>query len=512
MIGPSLADLKKGYEDAVAYVHYLDEHGLLARQEDVSQFWSDILGERRSYPSFNEMLVMRRGFTYPMAERRRVEDVEAEREYAHAAYGVVSASLSTSYLRELQESPLGCPATFDFDGRPLSASAIVNALTAWRILECCREAGLEGRPLRVLEIGAGYGQVATQLLERLDIGSYVVCDLAENLFLSAFYLQGNYGDRSVAFLGEGADGADAQLVFLVPSLLESMSGPFDLVVNSYSFQEMTRRSVEEYFAFVERTLAPDGLFFSLNAHGKSEIARASEYPVSRFSLHGMRPVRRFPFQLFATNPYELVMRPRVEPATGEDRRLLGTQLDALASVLQLGLHDEVLELCRRFAADALDEAEASWLEGVHSLLEAGDYDRKRDSVERMRRAGVADAVTDYLAGTVEFAAGRPEAEVLLARALPGLARSHASVRARLLLAALAFEADADDRGERLVGDAIQAAPHLAAELREWARRRDSLASRTADELRLRLPRPPAAPASVFGKIRRRLRMPAGARP
>src|SRR5207249_2955923 len=120
-------------------------------------------------------------------------------------------------------------------------------------------------------IGAGFGQAARQLIERLDIRTYAVCDLPENLFLSAFYLQGLFPERRAAFVDGQDDGAGAELAFVVPRLLHHLAGPFDLVLNAYSFQEMNRASVEEYFAFAAAALEPDGLLYSLNAHGKAEI-------------------------------------------------------------------------------------------------------------------------------------------------------------------------------------------------------------------------------------------------
>jgi SAM-dependent methyltransferase len=263
----------------------VDEIEGTASSHDLSEFWREHFADRRQdgYPSFEEMLVLRRGFTLGLGDRP--EDHEGERGYAEAAWAVVSPSMPDAWFDRFEESPLGSPFTFDLGGRRLSGGAVVNGLTASRIGARCEDAGLGVRPLRVLEIGAGYGQVAHQLIQALEIESYSICDLPENLLLSAFYLQGTFSERGGELIGPGdTPTPGAGLVFTVPPFLERLEGPFDLIVNSYSFQEMNRESVDEYFDHARRNLADDGVFYSLNAHGKAGIERPSQYPVEQFRL------------------------------------------------------------------------------------------------------------------------------------------------------------------------------------------------------------------------------------
>jgi putative sugar O-methyltransferase len=247
----SLANLKNVYDRCAEYISYLNESAWVSRPEDVSEFWAEIFRERKNYPEFNDMLVMRRGATCPLADRgaEAASDRESEFRHAQAAYFVTSKSVPDSYFQELEESALGCPVGFDFQGRMLSAGAITNALTSYRIIEWCKSTGLVNRPLRILEIGAGYGQVAYQLFQQVKIACYTICDLPENLFLSAFYLQANLPSKKANFVRESgiSKHEQAELVFVVPPFLKKLPGPFDLVINSYSFQEMNRASVDEYF-------------------------------------------------------------------------------------------------------------------------------------------------------------------------------------------------------------------------------------------------------------------------
>jgi putative sugar O-methyltransferase len=478
MTAASLADLHAAYErgtrfaDAVAARPDMSEH--------VSDFWSDILGDerRRNYPSFDEMLVMRRGFTYPIADRGRSEDLEADRAYAEAAWNVVGQTVERDYFDRWQESAIGAPHSYSLDGLRLTPGGIVNALTSSRIVRHCRAAGLDRRPLRVLEIGAGYGQVAHQLLQQLDVETYAVCDLPENAFLSAFYLQANWPERSVALVDDDHARTDAALVFTVPPMLERLQGPWDLVLNSYSFQEMTRESVDSYLAHAAATLAEDGLLYSLNSHGKAGtgIQRPADYIASGLSIATIAPVRRFPWQMFATVPYELVMRPGREPG-----RVL--RVEGVARAMQLGLHDEL---------EGLEE------ERLDPLAAFAD-----DGLPVGERAAAADRVGGplgaYLRGTLAHASGDDdEAGAALERAVPELPGTHAEVRARVSLAALGRPGD--------LPRAVSLAPHLEGEIRRYAAEPDTLRAVLASQLGVPVEeRPRPAGRSRLAALGRRLR-------
>src|SRR3954451_9476308 len=126
----SLRELRLIYDRCSEYAAHVAEHASL--DEHLSPFWREILAERRNLPSFDEMLVMRRGFTWPIADRAKVEDLEAERAYAEAAWRVVSGDVPRAYFDAWEEPAVGAPVSWSFDGRQLTAGGIVNALTSQR--------------------------------------------------------------------------------------------------------------------------------------------------------------------------------------------------------------------------------------------------------------------------------------------------------------------------------------------------------------------------------------------
>jgi putative sugar O-methyltransferase len=468
----SLETLHDAYARCTVFADRIVARGDLGTH--VSEFWAEILGgDRRSnYPTFDEMLVMRRGFTYPIADRGKSEDREADRAYAEAAWQVVGQTVDRVYFDGWRESAVGAPFSYSFDGLRLSPGGIVNALTSARIVELCRESGLASRPLRVLEIGAGYGQVAHQLLQQLDIKTYAVCDLPENAFLGAFYLQANWPARSVSLISREGEPADAGLVYTVPPLLAELRGPWDLVINSYSFQEMTRESVELYLAHASTTLAEDGYLYSLNAHGKggTGIERPSDYAAPGLSIATIAPVRRFPWQMFATVPYELVMRRG--PEAGPDAETV-RQLDGIGRAMQFGLHDELVDACASFghARQQSDTLDALAAFGDNSLP-AGD----RDAAAK-RLGGALGA---YLQATLAFATDADDAEDTLRHAVSVLRGTHAEVRARVALASFGGRSveDAD------LARAIALAPHLEREIQSYAVERLTLRALLASQLGL----------------------------
>lgn len=457
--GVSLTQLQQAYDRAVAYVESVVSADVMTGH--TSEFWTKALTERPSYPAFEEMLTMRRGATYPMAERRNVADHVAEREFANAAYEVATRSIpaESGFLQTLDEPAFGCPPSFEFFSNQLTANCLVNAVTVYSLLQALERAGVSRRPLRVLEIGAGFGQAARMICERLDVRSYAVCDLPENLFLSAFYLQGVFPDRPVTFIDESAPHDGDGLFFVVPPFAKILKGPLDVIFNSYSFQEMNSASVDGYFALAARTLAPDGVFYSLNSHGKDEIVWPSEYPVSTFRIDRISSPRKFPFQVNATIPYELVLR---SPPAGPSRagELATRALDGIACAFQLGLDDELGGLCDRLVLDTLAPGEEEWLLNLTGLFRAPSLDEKHVHVDELRASGVLPEVTAYLSGCLACAAGDSvDASHSLRDALPGLGRSLARVHTLAML-----------EPPEIAGQAAgELAPHLASQVEAMAR-------------------------------------------
>jgi putative sugar O-methyltransferase len=456
-VSTSLPALRAAYDRCVGFADATRDARM---DEHLSDFWREILEGRANYPSFNEMQVMRRGFTYPIADRGKAEDLMAESAYARSAWDVIGRTVPVAYFDRFEESAVGAPTAFDFEGHVLSAGGIVNALTSYRIVEACARLGLEGRPLRMLEIGAGYGQVAHQLLQQLDVETYAVCDLPENAFLTAYYLQVNHPDRQALFAGaDESMGGTPGLAFAIPPHLHRLEGTYDVIVNSYSFQEMTLDSVRDYIGFAAERLNPDGFLYSLNAHAKAGVRLPSDYGIEAFELEALACPRRFPWQPNGTVPYELVMRRRAAPALAAERLARRrAQLDGLGGAMQVGLSVELEPLLAAFT-DGDEGAPDDALDALAGAF-AGTIDERRAAALR-----VPGAVGAHVAGVLAFVAGddASAAEALTA-ALEGLADSHARVWALTVLASLDAAGGEHRRSTARAVQAAGLAPHLASSL------------------------------------------------
>ena len=123
--------------------------------------------------------------------------------------------------------------------------------------------------LRVLEIGAGLGNLCVLLQKQLPVRQYVILDLPEMVLLSSITIRHFFPDLPIHFAHLSTDPVlripDRGVVFCYPQDVSRMpSDVFDLAVNVDSFQEMTAAQIDDYFPFVQRTTKDGGLVLNLN--------------------------------------------------------------------------------------------------------------------------------------------------------------------------------------------------------------------------------------------------------
>jgi hypothetical protein len=167
-------------------------------------------------------------------------------------------------------------------------------------------------PLAYLEIGAGNGNLAS-FFHYYDRARVVIVDLPETILYSASYLGSIFPEANVLLPNE-ADGSmsprDYDFVFLTPAQTELLPDrAFDLVVNCFSMQEMTRAQVAEYFeviACVGKARAP---WCNVNRVEKfctraEPPTRAAEYPYDSRSEVLVDQIDEF-MQLMTSTPHLL---------------------------------------------------------------------------------------------------------------------------------------------------------------------------------------------------------------
>jgi hypothetical protein len=333
---------------------YLDTNlaaGLEHPAGQTSSFWAQHFEERDNYPTLNDFLSFRRGnFLYGVAD---TQDTSIKLKAEEFESFSKSTQLFTPivFTEGLTEPPFGAPYLFPFGKTYLSAAYVWNSSTTWRIKELLSTHAIGGA-INVLEIGAGMGICASQLHQVCDVNSYTVIDLPENLCLSSVFLSTTLPSRIVNFIecdksSHNFEMLSSSLNFGLPAAIDHLAGDFDLILNSFSFQEMNKLSVETYMDWASKALKKDGILVSFNSHGKAGVQRPADYLRPGFCLVGMSPFRSLPPGFFNTIPYEMVFKKTEINGEKIDHEV---SVNAIGELTQLGLDNDLRPLISKFLA------------------------------------------------------------------------------------------------------------------------------------------------------------------
>lgn len=428
----------------------------------VSSFWTEHFADRRNFPDVREFLTFRRGnFVYGIGDTGPATPEQKRREFEEVSKNI-QLFTPTRFIERLREPMLGAPLVYPIGDTCLSASFVLNAGTTWRIGQLQAQYGKARTPLHVCEIGAGWGACASQIHQVCNIASYTVIDLPENLCLSSTCLALGLPGRETHFIAcapsERSLPITGTLNFGLPPAIENLAGPYDLIINTMSFQEMDLETVDTYFRWAARVLAPGGLLVSFNSHDKAGIRHASQYLHEGLRLVHMAPFRKIPAGYFNTIPYEMVFRRE----DGAEPSITISSVDALGELVQLGLDSDLRELAET-ALKAKFEQEPRYLTTMSNFFYADNELKRRALLTLLLQED--DSVTHFVAGNYWFAQGNmASARVHLEKSLARGLRDFAAVRAGVLLTVL--------KGETAAAPLREASAGLADEVTTIILRRD----------------------------------------
>jgi len=298
----------------------------------VSEGWEDIFSVRSTLTPvlLNNFLNPRENVATGLALQNNNQ--KREEIAFHRLQKIVERSNQAFHERAIRvngEGKFGEPLK-KFRSQSLSRSNLVNLESFNQLCIACE--GYFNKKINVLEIGGGYGELARQTIKysEFDIGSWHFVDLPQNLLLAEFYLGSIFGKDGVGktcfFKKEDFDtveGHSAHLNFYLPSEVDNLTDKFDLVINTYSLQEMRLDVVQSYLQKINSVLSSDGLIFSINSPKKWDIKRYSDYGFQEFTnvysvMHRQVP----PGGERATVPIVNVFAKRMDGSPKVDERLM----------------------------------------------------------------------------------------------------------------------------------------------------------------------------------------------
>lgn len=135
-----------------------------------------------------------------------------------------------------------------------------------------RARGSSGQPVRIIEIGGGYGGLAYHLKKYLPGVQYFIIDIPESLIFSSMYLSVLFKkEKNVCLRCEDEPRSLQQrrpgFTFVPNFLFDKVTGSgvqFDLALNTLSMSEMASEQVHYYCEGIKKLLAPNGVFFEQN--------------------------------------------------------------------------------------------------------------------------------------------------------------------------------------------------------------------------------------------------------
>jgi len=131
----------------------------------------------------------------------------------------------------------------------------------------------------VIEIGAGNGNLLSVLRYADKKKKLIDIDLPETLSHAILYIADLFPEATIIMPHEAnaENIKDCDFVFLTPSQLDLIDDDsVDISINTFSFQEMTHKQINEYFDLIQRSGKNDTYFFTSNRERKTPSAKSKK--------------------------------------------------------------------------------------------------------------------------------------------------------------------------------------------------------------------------------------------
>jgi putative sugar O-methyltransferase len=250
-----------GYDDVMAYEAMKKENSESSALYQAGEFWARLNRQHANAIWGGGLEKLRdeyfnRTFSGPQPESRQVY-----RALLFLYFKKVQELDVDGFLERHEDPQIG--GTYDQElicGRACSLDFLQSVEEAYRIRAAWRAAGRSGDPSVLVELGAGYGRLAYVCRRMMPTCTYVILDLPEALICAQSWLSRTLGadvvphgaGRGLQSLGRTQLAGGNVFLFLPHRIAEIQDSAVDAFVNIYSFAEMPKASIDNYFRQLDR--------------------------------------------------------------------------------------------------------------------------------------------------------------------------------------------------------------------------------------------------------------------
>ncbi len=154
----------------------------------------------------------------------------------------------------------------------LNFDDLYHVYSAWQIKRMIDFLFHKKQLKNVLEIGAGYGNLASKIKKMYKNAKYIIVDLPEVLLTQHYYLSNVVPDcKIVSLLGTEninchVDDVECDVLLIPYGAYESVQMECELVINTRSFGEMPRKTLESYFSWFQTNIKDGGILYTTNRY------------------------------------------------------------------------------------------------------------------------------------------------------------------------------------------------------------------------------------------------------
>lgn len=154
----------------------------------------------------------------------------------------------------------------------LNFDDLYHVYSAWQIKRSIKHLLGDFSSYNILEIGAGYGNLAHKIKNIYKKSRYVIVDLPEVLLIQHYYLSKSNPSYKIVNLldydlkDESVGDIDCDFLLVPFGIYKDLNIKFDIAINTRSFGEMPKNILHDYFEWVQNNIKDRGLFYTTNRY------------------------------------------------------------------------------------------------------------------------------------------------------------------------------------------------------------------------------------------------------